>query len=236
MVRNDVSCLFICKIKPYWLIGEKQVSANTAQKLQHELTSLQGLTIINMVAAAMALAFGAYFAMPTLIIIATTMTVEISQIGLVILGLIAFVAGIRWLVSCAEMIDAGSNISESLKEHKKNSTLDDDALTGLIVKMTATYRENKPTLKLMTKISKIAGVCFALSALYTLVTIIMGAFSGVTLWTTVTMTVNLGISSAIAVACFIIPHFFDKYRAIWDKRLDGAAKAEETLKRQFGDA
>ncbi len=220
----------------YWFIGEKQMSANTAQKLQHELDSLQGLTIINMVAAAMALAFGAYFAMPTVITIATTLTVEISQIGLVILGFIAFVAGIRWLVSCAEMIDAGSTISESLKEHNKNRTLDDDALTGLIVKMTATYRENKPALSLMTKISKIAGACFALSAVYTLATLIMGALAGAELWNTLTMTVNVGISLAIAVACFIIPHFFDKYRAIWEKRLDGAAKAEEELKKQLGEA
>jgi hypothetical protein len=48
-------------------IGEKLVSSNTAQKLQHELNSLQGLSIINIVANALALAFGAYFAMPTLI-------------------------------------------------------------------------------------------------------------------------------------------------------------------------
>lgn len=212
------------------------MSANTVQKLQHELNSLQGLSIINIVAAALALAFGAYFAMPTLITIATTLTVEITQIGLVVLGLIAFVAGIRWLVSCAEMIDAGSDISESLKEHKKNRTLDDDALTGLIVKMTATYRENKPTLKLMMNISKVAGVCFALLSVYTLVTLITGALSGVTLWTIITLTASLGINLAIAVACFIIPKFFSKYTIIWDKRLEDAAKAEEELKRQLGDA
>lgn len=211
------------------------MSANTAQKLQHELNSLQGLTIINIVAAAMALAFGAYFAMPTLITIATTLTVEISQVGLVILGLIAFVAGIRWLVYCAEMIDVSSTIRDSLTEHKKNRTLDDDALTGLIVNMTATYRENKPTLSLMSKISKIAGVCFALSGGYTLVTLIIGALSGATLWTSITLTANVGISLAVAATCFIIPHFFEKYRAIWDKRLDDASKAEEELKRQLGE-
>ncbi len=212
------------------------MSANTVQKLQHELNSLQALTIINMVAASMALAFGAYFALPTLITIATTMTVEITQIGLVILGLIAFVIAIRWIVSCAEMIDAGSEIRDSLIEHKKNQTLDDNVLTGLIVNMTATYRENKSTLSLMTKISKIAGVCFALSAIYTLVTVVLGALSGAELWASITLTANAGISLAMAAACFIIPHFFAKYSAIWDRRLDGAAKAEEELKRQLGDA
>jgi hypothetical protein len=212
------------------------VSANTAQKLQHELNSLQGLSIINIVAAAMALAFGAYFAMPTLITIATTLTVEINQVGLVILGLIAFGAGIRWLVSCAEMIDAGSEIGDSLKEHKKNQTLNDDALTGLIVKMTATYRENKPKLSLMMKISKIAGVCFALSSAYTFWWVISGILSGATGCAIATLAINFGMNLAITVACFVIPHFFSKYRAIWDKRLDGAAKAEEELKRQFGEA
>jgi hypothetical protein len=212
------------------------MSANTVQKLQHELNSLQALTIINMVAASMALAFGAYFALPTLITIATTMTVEITQIGLVILGLIAFVVAIRWIVSCAEMIDAGSEIRDTLIEHKKNQTLDDNVLTGLIVNMTATYRENKPTLSLMTKISKIAGVCFALSAIYTLVTVVLGALSGAELWASITLTANAGISFAMAAACFIIPHFFAKYSAIWDRRLDEAAKAEEELKRQLGDA
>jgi len=49
------------------------------------------------------------------------------------------------------------------------------------------------------------------------------------------MTANMGISLAIAVACFVIPHFFSKYTAIWDRRLDGAAKAEEELKRQLGE-
>jgi hypothetical protein len=212
------------------------VSTNTAQKLQHELNSLQALTMINMVAAALALAFGAYFALPTLITIATTLTVELTQIGMVILGLIAFVVAIRWLIPCAEMIDAGSTIRDELTEHKKNGTLDDDTLTGLIVKMVATYRENKPTLKLMTRISKIAGVCFALSAVYSLVTIILGALSGAALWTSLAMTANVGINLAIAVACFIIPHFFEKYSTIWDRRLAEAAKAEEELKRQYGEA
>jgi hypothetical protein len=211
------------------------MSANTVQKLQHELNSLQGLSIINIVCSSLSLAFGAYFLFPTLISIAKTLTLEINQIGLVILGLIAFAAGIRWLVSCAEMIDAGSEIGESLTEHKKNRTLDDDFLTGLIVKMTATYRENKPTLTLMTKISKIAGGAFALSSLYTLVTIITGVLSGAALWTTLTLTINMGISIALSAACFIIPHFFGKYSAIWEKRLDGAAKAEAEFKKQLGD-
>jgi hypothetical protein len=74
-----------------------------------------------------------------------------------------------------------------LKEHKKNQTLDDEALTGLIVDMTATYRENKPILNLMTKISKNAGLCFSLSSLYSLWLLIVGVMTGTALWTTITL-------------------------------------------------
>jgi hypothetical protein len=211
------------------------MATNTAKKLQHELNSLQGLSIINIVCSAMALAFGVYFAFPTLITITTTLTVEISQVGLVILGLIAFAAGIRWLVSCVEMIDAGSEIGESLTEQKKNKTLDDDALTGLIVKMTATYRENKPKLNLMTKISKIAGACFTLSSIYTLWGVIAGVLAGATFWTTTTLVINFGMNLALAIASFVIPHFFKKYSTIWDLRLAETTKAEAELKKQLGE-
>ena len=102
--------------------------------------------------------------MPNLISLATTQTVELNQIGLIILGGLAFAVAIRWLISSAKIIDVTSKIATSLSKHKKNKTLDDDTLTGFIVKMAAAYRENKPTLKLMMNISKIAGVLFVVAA------------------------------------------------------------------------
>jgi hypothetical protein len=213
------------------------MTANTTQKLQHELNSLQGLTIINIVASAMALAFGVYFLMPNLISAASTGTVNLNQIGLMILGAIAFAVAIRWLISSAEMMDVYSSLTEKLTKHKEDKTLvDDEAVTGLIVDMAAAYRENKPTLKLMTTISKIAGVCFSIAAVLALVNIVSGLFSGVSLFVSLGMTANMAISAAVAVACFIIPHFFGKYSKVWDERLKATAKAEVELEKQLGAA
>jgi hypothetical protein len=43
------------------------------------------------------------------------------------------------------------------------------------------------------------------------------------------------INFAIAIAGFIIPHFFGKYTKIWDKRIEKNAKAEMEFRRQLGE-
>jgi hypothetical protein len=210
------------------------MTINTSQKLQHELNSLQGLSIINIVCSSLVLSFGIYFLMPNLISMATTQTVQLNQVGLVILGALAFLVAIRWLISSSQITDVSSKLLRSLAEHKRNKTLDDEALTGLIVKMMAAYRENKPTLKLMMTISRIAGTCFAVAALLALAGALASFLSNAPLWGSLVQISNMGIGFATAGACFVIPHFFGKYSQIWEKRLKETAKAEAELETQLG--
>lgn len=209
------------------------MTINTAQKLQHELNSLQGLSIINLLCSALAFAFGAYFLMPNLITIATTQTIQIDQMGLVILGALAFGLAFRWLLSTVKIIDVSSKLNNSQRKHKRDKTLDDEALTGLIVGMTAAYRENKPTLKVMVTISKVACALFTLGASAQVISLVIGAASGMPLWMGL---LNAGICYATAAACYIIPHFFGKYSAVWDERLVRTAKAEAELQKAIGEA
>jgi hypothetical protein len=209
------------------------MTISTAQKIQHELNSLLGLTIINMVCSALALAFGVYFLMPNLITVATTQTIDLNQVALIILGGLAFAVAIKWLISSTEIIEASSELSTNLSEHKKNNTLDDEALTGLIVGLTATYREKKPTLKLMVTISKVACALFALGATLGIITTLMGTASVTPIWMGLS---NAGICYAMAAECYIIPHFFGKYSTVWDQRLQETAKAETDLQKALGEA
>lgn len=174
--------------------------------------------------------------MPNLISLASTLTFELNQIGLIILGGLAFAIAIRWLISSAEIIDAHSTLTSSLSEHKKNNTLNDDALTGLIVDMTAAYRENKPTLKLMVTISRIAGVCFGIAAMLALGGLIAALAFNTPLWETAAQVSNVAINFAMSAACFIIPHFFGKYSSVWDQRLKQTANAEVELQKALGEA
>jgi len=211
------------------------MSTITVQKLQHELNSLLGLLIINLLCSGLALAFGAYFLMPNLIQMATTQIINIDQIGLAVLGALAFAIAIRWLVSTAELIDMQDDLKTDLRSHKEKQTLDDETLTALIVKMTAAYRENKPTLKRMMTISKVASALFALGASIAVILAIVGAITGTPLWNTSLTLVNAAICYGVAAAAYIIPHFFGKYATIWDTRLNGVDKAEVQLQKMLGE-
>ena len=85
------------------------MSTITATKLQHELSSLLGLSIINMMCSAFGFAFGALFLIPTILHIVETQSVAFEQLGLAILGGIVFAIALRWLISTAEIIDEYCN-------------------------------------------------------------------------------------------------------------------------------
>jgi hypothetical protein len=155
-----------------------------------------------------------------------------SQIALIGIGVLASVFSIKWLISSAEMFE----VSDELKEgYKKTTTLDEEAQTGLIVKMMAYYRENKSTIKKMMWMSQIAGFCFLISGAFTIITMTINASTGVQLMDAWKQVLGALINFAIAIAGFIIPHFFGKYTKIWDKRIEKNAKAEMEFRRQLGE-
>lgn len=171
----------------------------------------------------MVLAFGSGSLFPNIITMFNTRSILLPELAWAILGGLAFAIGIRWLVATAEVIE----LHEQLKEGSKNKVHDEDALTGVIVDALASYREKRGTIKLMMAISRIAGVCFLIVGIYTLVnTAITG---GANLWLIAGAIPNF----AIAIAAFIIPHYFSKYQQVWDSRLKESDKAEALLAQEL---
>jgi hypothetical protein len=174
-----------------------------------------------MVSCALVLAFGSSTLFPALIKMAETQSVLLPELAWAILGLLAFVVAIRWLVATAEVLE----IHEQLKEGSKKAQ-DEDSVTGVIVEAMASYREKRDTIKAMLLISRIAGVCFLIAGIYTIIT---AAIAG-DLWLIAGAIPNF----AIAAAAFIIPHYFSKYQQVWDNRLKETEKAEALLQKQLG--
>jgi hypothetical protein len=208
------------------------MATKTSEKLQQEVNSFVSLALINIVFSAVAMGLGISIIVPNIISMVTTQSVLFPQIVFVAIGGLASVFSIKWLISSAELFE----VSDELKEdYAKNKTLDEEAQTGLIVKMMAYYRENKPTLKKMMSVSRIAGICFLISGAFTIITAVTNASTGVQLMDVGTQVLGASINFAIAAVGFIIPHFFGKYTKIWDKRIEKNAKAEVEFRIQLGE-
>ena len=170
----------------------------------------------------MVLAFGASTLIPSILTMVQTQTALLSELVFAVLGLFAFIVGVRWIVATAEVLE----IHEQLKEGSEKA-LDEDSLTSVIVGAMASYREKRGTIKAMLLISRIAGICFLILGIYTTINALITG--GVSLW----MIAGAIPNFAIAAAAFIIPHFFSKYQQIWDNRLKQTEKAEALLEKQL---
>jgi len=204
----------------------------TSEKLKQEVNSFAGLALINIVFSAVAMALGISIIVPNMTSIVTTQSVLFPQIVLVVIGFLASTYSIKWLISSAEMFEVSTELKE---DYVKNKTLDEEAQTGLIVKIMAYYRENKSTIKKMMWVSRIAGFCFLISGAFTIITAVINVITGVQLIDLWTQVLGAFINFAITAAGFIIPHFFGKYTKIWDKRIEKNAKAEVEFRRQLGE-
>jgi len=208
------------------------MATKTSEKLKQEVNSFMSLALINIVFSAVAMGLGISIIIPNITSMVTTQSVLFPQIVLVVIGFLASVFSIKWLISSAEMFE----VSDELKEdYAKNKTLDEEAQTGLIVKMLSYYRKNKPTIKIMMSVSRIAGVCFLISGAFTIITVVINLSAGVQLMDVGTQILGAFINFAIAIAGFTAPHFFGKYTQIWDKRIEKNAKAEAEFRRQLGE-
>ena len=208
------------------------MATKIATKLKQEINSFMGLTLSNIVFSAVAMAFGISTLVPNVTAMVEAKSVLLTELFLVIIGFLAFAVSIKWLVSSVEMFETASELKE---DYAKNKAFDEEARTGLVVKMLSYYRENKPTIKKMMFISRIAGVCFLISSAFTLATIAINVVAGVQSLNLLTQVSGVTITLAIAVASFIIPHFFGKYSKIWDQRLQETVKVEKELKKQLGE-
>jgi len=207
----------------------------TMAKSQRELNSFQGLAIINIVFGGLAMSFGIAVGVQNLLLLVQAQSLLLTQLVLVALGFLSTAISIRWVVSSAELLDGTTDMKDEYTEKKKTG-IDDEGLTGLIVKMTAHYRENKPTIKTMMLISRIAGACFLISGAFNLATALTNLMTGVPQLDVLTQIIGTGLSFTMAAASFVIPHFFGKYATIWDYRLEETAKAEKELKKRIEES
>jgi len=194
---------------------------HTETKLKKEMKHFMALAIMSLAFGAMAMAF----AIATITTNGLALTKTISNIYLnlvsLVIGFIVAYFSLRYVISSAEVLSKFDEIQDE-KIGEKN--LPHEKLTGYIVKLLVLYRDEKPQIKRMMFISKIAGVCFFANALFQTALLGFNLYTGTT--NLIPAVGGILVSTVMGLVGFFLPFSFLKYSVCWDDRLAKSKEAE----------
>ena len=136
-------------------------------KCKNEIRSFFGLTVVNLVIAALIMALGIGLGVTQLLALVELGTIQLIPLLLVSAGFIAAVAGVYWLIKTAEILDGVDDITSAYEEIPQHDN--QEQITGVLVQMIAHYRKNKPIIDTMTILGRIGGILFLVAGSLSLV-------------------------------------------------------------------
>ena len=203
----------------------------TLKNLQRQIIIFLGLSVVNIIFAAIALAIGVVFVVNNLFPILETGVIDTLSIGYVIAGGCLAIVGFWWILPSTSIMDFITDLQ--IKSNKKNQKSSDEQEIGLIIQLLSYYRENEKKIKQMILISRIGGTFFLINGIITTYEIITKTDGSFTpgLYTmqiaAVIMMFTWGIVS------FVIPYFLKKTAEIWQYRVRKSREAEDILRKHL---
>ena len=194
----------------------------TFEKLERETRSFAALVILNIVGAALAMAFSVSWIVNNLLPLASGQTVNLMQIVYGGLGFLGFVFAIRWLIPCAETFDG---VDDMIDGRRKRDMPVGEKLTEIIVEKLAWYREKREMIGKLKAGSRITGLFFLASAalqVYGLVSSLGSTTGLIRLMTAV----GFAMCLVIGAAGLYIPVLIDRFTGTWDQRVQASGDAE----------
>lgn len=191
------------------------VFSSIAMGLSIALTITSLVTSIKAIADGYAIAIGGiYLVFP-------------PQLILVGLGIVAAIVSGRWLIASSEILSDVDDIKDAYKESLGADG--GDAITSLIVRAMAYYRERRATIRRLCVISRLGGACFFASAA---AQAINGALQLYGAWDptgALLVVVSVLLSLGLGIAGFLTPRFFSRYSTTWERRIRDGERAEGEL-------
>jgi hypothetical protein len=196
------------------------------QKIKGEIGGLTGLSIINIMFGAFALAIGISTAVQQITQIKQTPMIIVVPLIFLAFSLGIAAVGFFWILTSVSILDFTTDLQIGLL--KEVSGAFNEKLTSLIVEMTAFYRTNGRKIKYIISVTWIGGGLF------------MGYFvisvlsAGTGLMTQPLRLLGLILMLAVGISCFVIPRFFVRFAYVWDRRLGDTDSIQKTLTEKLG--
>ena len=200
-------------------------------KCKNEIRSFFGLTLVNLVIAALIMAFGIGLGVTQLLVLLGLGTILLIPLLLISAGFIAAIAGVYWLIKTAEILDGVEDISSACEQISPHDN--QDQVTGVLVQMIAHYRKNQPIIDTMNILGRIGGVLFlvagSLSLVYTVNTLLT---SGIVI-ESISQLAGSIMAFGVGIGSLLIVKYFKRYSGVWVARLQEEHNIEEALKKKL---
>ena len=198
------------------------MTENLRSRFNAEVRSFFTLSLVNIVFAAITMAFGIAGVVTGIQQLVALQGVELVSLSTFPLGVIAAVVGIWWLTQSAKILSDVNDLRDEAEKLPETSS--DEESLRLMIEMMALYRDQRTTVQRMILFSRIGGAVF----------IGLGVANVISAISTVPLQplqlVGAPLNIAIGFAAFYVSILFGRYSAAWESRLDETARAEAALK------
>jgi len=202
---------------------------NTLSRLKIELESFKALVIANLVGAALTMAFAIVFSIDEVMPLITGAPLTMRGLPYLALIIAGMAFAVTWITRSAELMGEHDEITKDFDQVMDEGG-DDEAVTGIIVRSMAFYRENQSKIDELKWGGRVTGTFLILTA----VPQIMGLLSGtgpigglmvLGQWFAIISSVGIG------AAAWYVPVIIKRFTETWDARLSMADDANEKLRR-----
>ena len=196
------------------------------EQFEEEIRNFWTLALLNLVFAAITMAFGIAFVVTRLLEMVQAGTPTLLSVVIVAVGFIVAGLGMRWMLSSVQIFGGVKEIKSGYDA--LNGDVTQETITGFIIRMTAQYREKRATIRTMILVCTIGGCCFLGLGILNGIQFVGGITSG-----TFTMNYLLVPSALLALGIGVVSLlnsiYFRRYSFIWDLRLQEASRSGEIL-------
>jgi hypothetical protein len=205
------------------------MKTDVSPQFEDEIRSFWILSILNLVFAAITMAYGIMFIVTRLQEMVNAGMLLLVPLIMVIVGFSAALLGIKWMISSVEIFSSIEELKSAYDAKKGEMTPEDS--TGFIIQMIHQYRTNKDTIRTMILVCTAGGFCFLFLGIMSSIEFVsVGLTSGMITLNYLLIPSAL-LSLGIAIVSLLCSYYFRQYASVWDMRLSEISRSENVLEK-----
>jgi len=205
-MRTDVSPQFEDEIRSFWIVS-----------------------ILNLVFAAITMAYGSMFIVTRLQEMVDAGTLLIVPLITVTIGFAAAVLGIKWMLASVEIFSSIEELKSAYEAKKGQMTPEES--TGFIIQMINQYRTNKATIHTMILVCTVGGCCFLVLGIMSSIEFVSAGVTSGVITLKYLLIPSALLTLGIGTVSLLCSYYFRKYASVWDRRLSEISRSENLLEK-----